>query len=132
MSDPVLDVAALRDLFELAEGDEAFVRELLSIYLEQSVKQLASIRAAHGSGNSAALARAAHSLLGASVNIGASAVAETCRAIERRALAGLPVPHTTVDEVAEALRLVRAVASARVGSAAVPAAAVERLARPRS
>ena len=83
-----LDPAALDRLRELAGGDEDFVRELLTTYLEDAVGQLARMRAAAEAGDLPAFMMASHSLKSNSANVGALHLADLCRALEADARTG--------------------------------------------
>ena len=98
--DRALDPAALDRLRELAGGDEDFVRELLTTYLEDAVGQLARMRAAAEAGDQPALMMASHSLKSNSANVGAFHLADLCRALEADARAGA-VPDA-IDRVVAA------------------------------
>ena len=76
---PVLDAHVLANLQVL--GDD-FFRELVALYLADTPRRLADIRAAAGRGDAAGVARAAHALLSSSGNIGAAKVRDLCIAIE--------------------------------------------------
>jgi len=77
-----LDRNTIQGLFEMADGDESFVRDLLKTYVAQAAEQFDAIQAAVAAADARAAARAAHSLAGASLNVGALRVATICRRIE--------------------------------------------------
>lgn len=70
-------------LQEVTQGDAEFEQILLDAYLEDSAQQLATMQKAAAEGSSAQLSAAAHSLKGASANIGANEVQNICAATER-------------------------------------------------
>ena len=76
---------------ELAGDDDAFVAGLLATYVDQAEELLAQIR------------RAAHTLAGASLNIGADRIADLCRDIERGRIADLAAISDQIARIREAL-----------------------------
>ena len=80
-----LDRETVQQLLDMADGDESFVRDVLATYVEQSRDQMRTLRAAFAARNHHSATRAAHSLAGASLNVGAIAVATLCRRIEASA-----------------------------------------------
>jgi HPt (histidine-containing phosphotransfer) domain-containing protein len=97
--DRAVDPAALDRLRELAGGDDDFVRELLTTYLEDAAGQLARMRVAAETGDQPALMMASHSLKSNSANVGALHLADLCRALEADSRAGA-VPDA-IDRVAQ-------------------------------
>ena len=75
-----LDLAAALDR---VEGDRELLEELAVLFEEESVKNLSEIREAIGTGDAALLERLAHTLKGASANIGAKRVAQAAFALEQ-------------------------------------------------
>ncbi len=63
-------------------GDEKLLRELLTIYLEESSRLLAELRVAVDTGDMTVLHRAAHTLKGASMSVGASPAADLAQRLE--------------------------------------------------
>lgn len=61
----------------------AFVAECITVYLDDAGRLRDGIEAALRSGDRAALTRAAHALGSASATVGARALSEWCRGIER-------------------------------------------------
>ena len=83
----VLDEAALRTT---VAGDDALLRELASLFAEESVGQMAGIRAAVDARDLGALELAAHALKGAAGTMQAPAVAAAALRLELLARAGDP------------------------------------------
>ncbi len=77
-----LDPAVLASLMDLADGDQAFLDDLLGTYLEQSVEAIETLRIALEQRDMRAAHREAHRFAGASLNVGATAAASLCRRIE--------------------------------------------------
>jgi PAS domain S-box-containing protein len=103
-----LDPAVLTRLQELGSG---IVEELLELYLADADDRLAALRSATDAGGALA---AAHALKGGSGDVGASLVEALATEVEIRARAGrLPDP-ALLDDLAGALRAVRARVAASV------------------
>lgn len=82
--DNILDPGALEGLREMSAGDGgAFFRELVEIFLQDTPARIAEIEAGLATGDSKALARAAHSIKGSSGNFGAARLSDAARQIEQ-------------------------------------------------
>ena len=69
---PTIDPDAIANLRELNPGDNGeFLREIVSIYIEDTPKRLADLRTNLASGDVPAFTRAAHTIKGSSANVGA-------------------------------------------------------------
>lgn len=82
---PVLD---RNHLLEMTEGDAAFEQELLSTFRTSAKSALDRLRTALSIGELPQVVREAHLLKGASLNVGASALADCAGAIEKAGRAG--------------------------------------------
>jgi len=95
---PPIDMDRLR---EFSAYDEAAVRELGALYIEQTGQQIARLQAAHRAGNLAEVRRLAHSCAGGSFTCGMTPIGETFRLIETLAGDGaagrLAAPLARVD-----------------------------------
>lgn len=88
-SSPPIDPRALDNLRRIGgEADDAFLREMVQIFVEDSPPRLAEIEAAIGRADGAALAKAAHSLKGAGSNFGARRFRSLCEALEQAGRSG--------------------------------------------
>ena len=76
---PPLELDTLRSLFG---DDNDAIREILETYAEDLVVNLTALRAATGSRDRRATARVAHSMKGASANVGAGPMLSLCAALE--------------------------------------------------
>ncbi len=76
---PALDPAAIDRILELAGGDRAFLGELVGAFEETVRDTLSTLGSGPDEGK---VVRAAHTLRGASVNLGAQALAEVCARLE--------------------------------------------------
>lgn len=76
---PSLNSERLKDM---TEGDRDFLEELVMLYLEDADEQIAGIRAALESSDAKTLERRAHSLKGASANVGAERMREIAYEME--------------------------------------------------
>lgn len=78
-TDPPLELDTLRSLF--GDDNEA-IREILETYAEDLVVNLTALRAATGSRHRGETARVAHSMKGASANVGAAPMLRLCATLE--------------------------------------------------
>ena len=98
-SDPVvLDRLRLRDL---TDGDAEFERELLETFLASVRVLMAELRAGLMARNATTVAKEAHALKGASLNVGATSLAKFATKLEITARAGNLEP---IDVTLEQLR----------------------------
>jgi HPt (histidine-containing phosphotransfer) domain-containing protein len=85
---PTIDPEALSNLRELNPGDNGeFLREIISIYIEDTPKRIADMKACLASGDVSTFTRAAHTIKGSSANVGAQVlkgIAERLELISRR------------------------------------------------
>jgi HPt (histidine-containing phosphotransfer) domain-containing protein len=79
----ILDLNIIQNLKELGgDEDSSFLKEVINLYLDQAPGLINDIRNAVDENNALKLSRAAHSLKGASLNIGAKKFAEVCKILE--------------------------------------------------
>ena len=83
-----IDQATFDRLVEMTGGELDFVDELVDTYIEDGRNQVEGLRAALERGDTEALVRAAHSLKSSSVNVGALALGDRCRALEEAGRGG--------------------------------------------
>ncbi len=67
---------------EISQGDEAFEREIFSLFLSDCIVRTDAIDGALAAGDQEALKREAHSLKGASANVGAEGLRQLSRDVE--------------------------------------------------
>lgn len=67
----------------ICEGDEELFKELLGIFMEDSVAIAADVKGAVDSGNASALQKSAHAIKGASGNIAAAPLRDIAQLLER-------------------------------------------------
>jgi HPt (histidine-containing phosphotransfer) domain-containing protein len=79
---PVLDPSRISTLRDLDSGDGELLRLLVDEYANDARAQLDTLHAALAEGDPHAVERAAHTVKGASANIGATRLAELCRELE--------------------------------------------------
>ena len=84
---PLLDPAALDNIRSIDE-DGSVLAEVIQMYLDEAPPQLARLQQALAAGQAAGLGETAHALKSASFNVGAMALGETCRRLERLGKAG--------------------------------------------
>jgi len=87
MPDP-LDHSRLALLRNLDDGEGAMLYEIIDLYLIEVADSRSELDRIAGQGDTDALERAAHSLRGASANLGASALAAICAEMEVHARSG--------------------------------------------
>jgi hypothetical protein len=76
---PVMDAEVLARLERLGESaGEDFVGQLAALFLADADKRVGALRKAIARGDAAAVVRSAHTLSGASANLGATALARLC------------------------------------------------------
>jgi HPt (histidine-containing phosphotransfer) domain-containing protein len=67
-----IDPEAIQNLRDLNPGDGGeFLREIVGIYIEDTPKRIAELKAALAAGDAATFTRAAHTIKGSSANVGA-------------------------------------------------------------
>jgi histidine phosphotransfer protein HptB len=97
---PTIDPEAIANLRDLNPGDGGeFLREIVAIYIEDTPKRLADLRACLASGDVTTFTRAAHTIKGSSANVGAQvlkAIAERLEAISRKD--GLGAVGSLIDD----------------------------------
>jgi two-component system sensor histidine kinase/response regulator len=83
--EPVVDWERLQDV---ASGDEDTLRQLVTMYLEQTPPKLAALEAAVQAGDAKAVKQHSHSVAGTSASCGMTAVVAPMRALEKMAMEG--------------------------------------------
>lgn len=97
----LIDSAVVAELRDLMAGD---LEALLDAFREDSRARLAAARQAWATGDLAELQSEAHSLKGASANLGAAGLAAACAALETAARAGAAdLIAGALDQVGEML-----------------------------
>ncbi len=89
MSEAGLKILDLTYLAEAADGDVAFIDEILGDYLVEMAKYLADLDEQFQKKEIQTLVRSAHTIKGASANVGATRVRETAAKLESQAKKGL-------------------------------------------
>jgi HPt (histidine-containing phosphotransfer) domain-containing protein len=86
MPTPILDQEAIDNLRALdPDGGDTFIREIIGIFLEDAPLRIAEIDQSLAAGDDAAFVRAAHTIKGASSNVGAAALRAVAEQLELRA-----------------------------------------------
>jgi len=109
---PLLNHDTLKDL-DGALGP-AFVAECITVYLDDADRLRAGIEAALSAGDGRELVRAAHALGSASATVGAAALSQLCRRIEREG-ADESTGAALAETYTEAVNALRAERDQRVG-----------------
>jgi histidine phosphotransfer protein HptB len=82
----VLDLEAIANLRALGdEGDDTFLREIISIYLEDVPQRIVDLKSARAAGDKALYVRSAHTIKGSSANVGATEMRNLAEKMEHRA-----------------------------------------------
>ncbi|MFI5144203.1 MAG: PAS domain S-box protein [Ignavibacteria bacterium] len=82
-----IDLDTIGGLREMDEQDGSFLKEIIDLYLNEMPELIDNIRTAYELDDNIKVAKAAHSLKGASLNLGACALAGICNEIEQAAKA---------------------------------------------
>ena len=92
----IIDSEAIENLRALGdEGDDTFLREIISIYLEDVPQRLADLKSARSTEDRALYVRSAHTIKGSSANVGAVEMRSLAEKLEHRAKTE---PLATLDE----------------------------------
>jgi len=83
----LLDQAAL-DNIRAIDDDGSVLDEVLQMFLDEAPQQMAALQAASAVDDLATLASTAHAMKPASLNVGAKALGELCRRLEKQAKSG--------------------------------------------
>jgi HPt (histidine-containing phosphotransfer) domain-containing protein len=78
---------AIQTLRELTPDEPGFLKELLTLFLQNAPKQIQSMRSALQAADLKQIAREAHALKSSSANVGASMLAALCLQLESAAKA---------------------------------------------
>lgn len=99
-----------RDLaMDITDGDAELLREIIEVYLADMPQQLGRLEEAIRAGDSDQAQRSAHTIKGASSNIGAEQVTETAFRIEKASKAGeFPSANSILGELENQFQELRA------------------------
>jgi HPt (histidine-containing phosphotransfer) domain-containing protein len=97
------------ELLQRLEGDEAFLREMVSMFLEDAPETLDGLRAAMTAGDAGEIRRFSHSLKGAAANISGSELRDAALAAEKAGAEGDPARAAELlPEIEAAMERLRA------------------------
>ncbi|MCX6910474.1 MAG: Hpt domain-containing protein [Verrucomicrobia bacterium] len=85
---PAVDVAAIERLREIGDGDVAFLKDVFSAFESDTAQRLVALRTTLAAGDITGLKRAAHTIKGSCLNVGASSMAADSLQLEQLAGAG--------------------------------------------
>jgi HPt (histidine-containing phosphotransfer) domain-containing protein len=86
MPSPILDQEAIDNLRALdPDGGDTFLREIIGIFVEDTPLRIAEIDKSLAAGDAPTFIRAAHTIKGASSNVGASALRAVAEQLEQHA-----------------------------------------------
>lgn len=81
----IVDQEAIENLRALGdEGDDTFIREIISIYLEDVPQRLVDLKAARSANDRPLYVRSAHTVKGSSANVGAVEMKTLAEKLEQR------------------------------------------------
>lgn len=84
-SSSVIDPDAIANLRALSPDDgDAFLKEIVAIFIDDTPKRIAELHACRASGDSATFTRAAHSIKGSSSNLGATELRGLAETLEQK------------------------------------------------
>ena len=86
--DPISSPVDIKHLQEITGGDSAFEREIAALFLKDTVEHLSGLKKAINEENGSALERAAHTVKGAALNMGAEKFGELALALETKGKSG--------------------------------------------
>lgn len=79
---PTIDPEAINNLRELSSGDDEFLLEIISIFLEDTPQRIAELDTFLASQDTESFSRAAHSIKGSSANLGALSLRAAAEKLE--------------------------------------------------
>jgi HPt (histidine-containing phosphotransfer) domain-containing protein len=83
-----VDAAAIERLREIGDGDVSFLKEVFSAFESDTTQRLVALRTTLTAGDFTGLKRAAHTIKGSALNVGASVLAASSLQLEQMAGAG--------------------------------------------
>ena len=82
-TEELVDIDVINGLKELGEGDDSsFFEEIVNLYEDQAQELIDAISRLYSTGEYLEMGKTAHTLKGASLNVGAKLFAEMCKKIE--------------------------------------------------
>ncbi|MBI5686543.1 MAG: Hpt domain-containing protein [Verrucomicrobia bacterium] len=85
---PAVDAAAIERLRDIGDGDMAFLKDVFSAFESDTAQRLVAMRQTLAAGDLTGLKRAAHTVKGSSLNVGASNLASSSLQLEQMAGSG--------------------------------------------
>jgi len=85
LNSPIIDPEAIANLRSLSPEDgDAFLKEILGIFMEDTPERISELHASRASGDAVAFTRAAHNIKGSSCNVGATELHTVAEQLEHR------------------------------------------------
>lgn len=82
-TEELLDMNIINGLKELGDGDDdSFLKEIIGLYIEQAPDLLKQIKDCAAARDGIEMSRAAHTMKGASLNMGAKMLSDVCKKLE--------------------------------------------------
>lgn len=94
--DELLDFNVIKGLKDLGDNDNSFLKEIIDLYIAQYPELLANIKNSNLKNDLENLSQSAHTLKGASLNVGAKKIAEICKVIEENSKSGVTGGYDTL------------------------------------
>ena len=85
---PAVDPAAIERLQEIGDGDMAFLKDVFGAFQTDTAKRLVTMRETLAAADLTGLKRAAHTVKGSSLNVGAASLVTHCFQLEQLAGSG--------------------------------------------
>jgi CheY-like chemotaxis protein/HPt (histidine-containing phosphotransfer) domain-containing protein len=86
--EPHVDPNVIESMLVLGGGGRGLLKKMIDIYLQDAPGRIAAIREGMARADADAVARAAHAFKSANANLGAAALAEMCKRLERQCRTG--------------------------------------------
>ena len=95
---PPLDPLSLANLYEIAEGDASFLKELFETFISDASENIGLMRQAVDEEDASGLQKTAHTLKGSSSSVGAQVMADICKRLESIGDSGASLEATALIE----------------------------------
>jgi HPt (histidine-containing phosphotransfer) domain-containing protein len=99
MSDSPAKILDLTYLIEASDGDVDFIADIVNDYLTEMKKHISELRTSSATHDIPLLLRAAHTVKGASANVGANRVKEVAARLEMQAKKGIEEGSLAMIEI---------------------------------
>ena len=81
----LIDMQIINGLIDLGSGEEkSFIKEIIELYIQQAPGYINDIKTSYNEKDAQKMSKTAHTLKGASLNVGAKLLSELCKNIEMK------------------------------------------------